>query len=141
MKIITTEEEKKFLNLEQEESNIKKRIGVLNREFNDTNAKLAKVKEDFMNTELESKKLIDDAKEKAKELTDLAQEKVAKADVILGGVNGKVAELDRLTKEAGDLKQSNDGRAINLSAAEKCNEALKIKLANISKRIKEMLEE
>ncbi len=138
-KILTTQEERKFLNLEQEENNIKKRITLYERQFNEISGKAAKAEESLMNFELKAKQIIKDAEDEAKKLSKLAQEKISKAEVILAEANGEKEKVRALQEEAESLIKQNKNTEKNLDIAKKENEALRIKLSNISKTIIEAL--
>lgn len=138
-KILTTQEEKRFLNLEQEEVNISKRISLFERQFNEISAKVAKAEEQLMNIEIKGKQIIKIAEAKSEELLKSAQAKMKHADIVFSEANVKMENAKQLQEKSEDIIKSNENKEKNLDLAKKENEALKIRLSNISKSIIEAL--
>lgn len=139
-RIILAEEEKQFLNLEQELKRLNTVKAGLIRETNEVAAKNSKLKEEQIALEKKAKEIIETAKRTAKDIEDRARAVEAKANSKEAEVGTKIAELDDLQKQAKDLIKSNENREKNLIAEKEDAKKIKEKLSNALGSIKKALE-
>ena len=141
-------EEAQVLDLGAEIDKLEKKKAVLTREISEKSDELNKLNAEIVGVEEKAKNIIADAEAEAVKIKSDASALYAKvkedeksANDKMGEAIAKIEEAKKVKKEADEaLNKSNNAQANN-DAVAKGNEALRIKLINISSKIKEMLGE
>jgi chromosome segregation ATPase len=141
-------DEKELLEIQEEVKRLRPYVNKLKMEKEELEKEIPLLTEKKVKAQDEADIIISKANEEADKIKDKAstlynkvKDDEKKAEEATDKASKDTIEAKGLMDKAEALLKSNEGREKNIEIAERDNKALRIKLENIGKRIKEMLEE